>query len=74
MLAAEDVRSVEMGGDDGAARVIVSESTGRAVFLARGCNSRRRVWSTNCGSSATDNPPAGLFQPDCEGATVQVLA
>lgn len=74
VLAAEDVRTVEMG-DDGTARVILSQSTGRAVFLARGLQRAPEgmvyeLWLIRDGQPS----PAGLFQPDREGATVQVLA
>jgi anti-sigma-K factor RskA len=75
VLAAEDVRTVEMSTDGGNARVIVSESAGKGVFLAQGLDEAPEgkvyeLWLIQDGQPA----PAGLFEPDQEGATVQILA
>lgn len=75
VLAAEDVHTVEMSANGGTARVIVAESTGKGVFLAQGLEAAPEgkvyeLWVIRDGEPA----PAGLFRPDREGATVQILA
>lgn len=74
VLAAEDARTVPMSAAGGTARVVVSESIDEAAFLAHGLEDPPdgkvyELWLIRDGVPT----PAGLFRPDRDGATIQIL-
>ncbi|MGH3440538.1 MAG: anti-sigma factor [Nitriliruptorales bacterium] len=75
VLAAEDVRTVTVEGEGGLlARLVVSDSEGRAMVIAQGLQplGADRVYEAWL-IDDSGAQPAGLFRPDDEGRAVHVL-